>query len=105
MENSQERHDDLDKKLVIEAERIVRKAEEEGINLRLMGSIAFRLHCPRYVHYLDSLTRTLTDVDFASYSSERSKVENLLEKPGGAGQGYLHDHLHIRKLHRWCSRV
>jgi len=89
MENSQERHDDLDKKLVIEAEKIIRKAEEENIVLRLMGSIAFRLHCPRYVHYLDSLTRTLTDVDFASYSSERSKVENLLEKLEYTTQSYV----------------
>jgi len=89
MENSQERHDDLDKKLAIEAERIVRKAEEENIILRLMGSIAFRIHCPRYVHYLDSLTRTLTDVDFASYSSERSKVENLLEELEYTTQSYV----------------
>ena len=89
MENPQEGHDDLNQKLVIEADKIIRKAEEEDIILRLMGSIAFRIHCPRYVHYLDSLTRTLTDVDFASYSSERSKVENLLEELGYTTQCYV----------------
>jgi len=80
---------DLDKKLMIEAKKIIKKANEKNIILRLMGSIAFRLHCPKYASYLDSLDRKLTDIDFASYSSERSKVESLLEKLGYTTQSYV----------------
>lgn len=89
MGNSSKKHEDLDKQLMIEAEKITKRADEEDVVLRLMGSIAFRLHCPKYVPYLDSLDRKLTDIDFASYSSERPKVENLLEELGYTTQSYV----------------
>lgn len=89
MENPSKKQEDLDKQLMIEAERIIKKADEEDVILRLLGSIAFRLHCPKYGLYVDSLDRKLTDIDFASYSSERSKVENLLEELGYTTQSYI----------------
>ena len=79
---------ELDKKLMREAERIIKAADEENVILRLMGAIAFRLHCPKYRSYLEN-NRKLTDIDFASYSSERSKVEDLLEKLGYVTQSYV----------------
>jgi hypothetical protein len=87
---SEKKQAELDERLMVEAERIIRKADEENIILRLMGAIAFRLHCPKYICYLDTLDRRLTDIDFASYSSERSKVESLLERLGYTSQSYFH---------------
>jgi len=86
---SSEEEKELDKKLMIEAEKVIKKADEESIILRLMGSLAFRLHCPKYMSYFDSLNRRLTDIDFASYSSERPKVERLLEELGYITQSYV----------------
>jgi len=45
--------------------RLVNAAEEQGIQLRILGSIAYRLQCPKYVHMFDAMQRVLTDVDFA----------------------------------------
>ncbi len=45
---------------------IVEEAKSRGITLRLLGSLAYRLHCPRYVSLLDAMLRVLTDLDFAS---------------------------------------
>ena len=80
---------DVNRKLSTEADRIVRIASDKNVTLRLLGSIAFRLHCPKYVHYLDMMERQLTDIDFASYSKEKSKVEKLLEELGYTTQSYV----------------
>jgi hypothetical protein len=80
---------ELDERLMAEAKRIIKRADEENVILRIMGAIAFKLHCPKCGCYLESLERKLTDIDFASYSSERSKVENLLEKLGYTTQSYV----------------
>jgi len=80
---------DFNRKLYDEANRIVEHANKKGVILRLLGSIAFRLHCPKYVHYLDIMERQLTDIDFASYSTERAKVEELLTELGYTTQSYV----------------
>jgi hypothetical protein len=80
---------DFNGRLFDEANRIIDHASQKGITLRLLGSIAFRLHCPKYAHYLDMMDRQLTDIDFASYSSERPKVENILSELGYTTQSYV----------------
>jgi hypothetical protein len=81
--------DDLNKKLLDEAGRIINAANEKDVTVRLLGSIAFRYHCPKYVKYLDVMDRKLTDLDFASYSTERDKVEKLLAEMGYTTQSYV----------------
>ena len=80
--------DDFSKKLLDESNRIIEEADRRKVTLRLLGSIAFRLHCPKFVQYLDRMDRKLTDVDFASYSKERGKVEKLLAELGYVTQSY-----------------
>jgi len=81
--------EEINRPLLEEAERILSLANERHIILRIMGSIAFRMHCPRFVKYLDRMERKLTDVDFASYSRERDKVEKLLGRLGYVTQSYV----------------
>ncbi len=81
--------EDFNRKLSDEANRIIQHADERNVTLRLLGSIAFRLHCPKYVHYLDLMDRQLTDIDFASYSDERPKIEELLRELGYTTQSYV----------------
>jgi hypothetical protein len=84
-----EAHDDLNKRLLNEASRIINTANEKNVTLRLLGSIAFRYHCPKYVEYLDLMDRKLTDLDFASYSTERDEVEKLFTEMGYTTQSYV----------------
>ena len=79
----------MNKKLLDEANRIIRAANDQNAILRILGSIAFRYHCPKYVKYLDVMDRKLTDLDFASYTSERDKVEKLLMQLGYTTQSYV----------------
>jgi hypothetical protein len=48
------------------ASRIIEDARARHITLRLLGSLAYRRHCPNNVSLLDAMLRVLTDLDFAS---------------------------------------
>ncbi|MFZ5631453.1 MAG: hypothetical protein ACOY40_01260 [Bacillota bacterium] len=54
------------------------EAKKRGIVMRILGSIAFRIHCQKFRHWHESLNRRLTDVDFVTYYREVDKVEKLL---------------------------
>lgn len=89
MLSRKEVHNALDTLLYNEAETIIKKAEEEGVTLRLLGSIAFRCHCPRYSHFHEFMNRKLTDIDFASYTRENYRVDKLLRELGYTTQSYI----------------
>ena len=65
---------------VSEAIRIVEKAQQNGLTLRVLGASAFRIHCPEHVHVHVSMGRDITDIDFAAYSKEGEKIEKFLMK-------------------------
>jgi hypothetical protein len=65
---------------VNEAKKIVEKAHKNGLTLRVLGSTAFRLHCPNHVHVHISMGRDITDIDFAAYSKEGERIEKFLAK-------------------------
>jgi hypothetical protein len=52
-------------------------AEQRGIHLRLLGAMAFRIHCPAHQHLQISMHRVLTDLDFAAYYKEEKKIDKF----------------------------
>jgi hypothetical protein len=58
----------------LEAARIFDQAKAGALTLRFLGSLAFRMHCPKYIHLLDEMKRELTDIDFVGLSRERTKL-------------------------------
>ena len=65
---------------VNEAINIAEKAQKQGLTLRVLGSTAFRIHCPDHVHIHISMGRDLTDIDFAAYSKEGERIEKFLSQ-------------------------
>lgn len=63
---------------VDEALRLVRKAEEQGIRLRILGSIAYRLHSPRNIHLFAEMERELTDVDLGAYRHQSHAIRQFM---------------------------
>lgn len=57
-----------EKEFIDEAERLVKLGEEKGIILRLMGATAVKMHCPKFGYLFKGMERSLTDLDFMSYS-------------------------------------
>jgi hypothetical protein len=61
---------------------LVDQAREEGIELRILGSLAYRLHCPANIRLFEEMKRDLTDIDFAASGKQRKEVRTFLEHLG-----------------------
>ena len=75
-----------DREYIEEAMRIQSEAEKEGFHLRLLGTLAFRLQCPRNAAHFEALERRITDIDFAASTSHREKLLAFFKQ-----QGYVVD--------------
>ena len=67
---------------VNEAQKIVEAAQEAGVILRILGSTAFRIHCPEFVDVHAAMDRPMTDVDFVAYSKQDREIEAFFLKEG-----------------------
>jgi hypothetical protein len=65
-----------------EAQRLLAAARDAGVTLRLIGALAFQRRCPRFAHLQQRLGRTYTDIDFAGYGREVSRIRQLLSSLG-----------------------
>ena len=71
---------------VAEALRLVEDAEEEGIRLRILGSLAYRIHCPENLSLFDAMERDLTDIDLAADRKQGKEVKRFI-----TSRGYVED--------------
>lgn len=92
----------LNLQFVDEALNLVREAEEKGIRLRILGSIAYRLQCPQNLHLFQDTKRVLTDVDFGAEKKQNRAIREFLINRGYrpdegiymASEGSRHAYLH-----------
>jgi len=71
-----------EKRLIEEAVHLAEKAEENGIIMRLMGAIAFKIHCTNNAELYKKIDRKLSDMDFVSYTRHQQDIRNLLNTLG-----------------------
>ena len=62
---------------------IIESAEQKGIHLRLLGAVAFRIHCPVHQDLQVSMHRVLTDLDFAAYYKQEKAIDKFFMKDMG----------------------
>jgi len=60
----------------------LKQPENEHIIMRLIGSLAFRTHCPQFGYIQDRLNRKFTDIDFVSYSRFFKDIRRVLTELG-----------------------
>jgi hypothetical protein len=73
-------------KFETEVKRISETARQGGLMLRLLGSLAFQVHCPQYGFLQAKLGRAYTDIDFAGYAKQAKPISQML-----SGLGYSED--------------
>jgi hypothetical protein len=61
---------------------LVEDAREQGLELRILGSLAYRLHCPANIELFEQMKRDLTDIDLAARSDQRRDARTWLEARG-----------------------
>ena len=59
---------------------LVDSARDEGLILRLLGAVAFQIHCPKFRYLSEKMQRTLTDIDFAAYGKQRQGIVQFFKK-------------------------
>ncbi len=65
-----------------ELKAILKASEESGILLRVIGSLAFQIHCPQYGYLQAAMGRAYTDIDFAAYGRQNKQISALMGKMG-----------------------
>ncbi len=66
-----------------ELKRIIEANNDAGLMLRVIGSLAFQMHCPKYGYLQAVMGRAYTDIDFAAYKKQSQGIKSLM-----AGLGY-----------------
>jgi hypothetical protein len=66
-----------------ELKRIIEASNNAGLMLRVIGSLAFQMHCPKYGYLQAAMGRAYTDIDFAAYRKQTKEIRSLM-----AGLGY-----------------
>jgi hypothetical protein len=69
-----------------ELERILAASDQAGLSLRVIGSLAFQMHCPKYGYLQAAMGRAYTDIDFAAYKRQAKEIKALM-----SGLGYVED--------------
>jgi hypothetical protein len=64
------------------AVELVEQARAQGLELRILGSLAYRLHCPQNIALFEQMERDLTDVDLAARSDQRKDVREFMRERG-----------------------
>ena len=73
-------------KFETELKRILNASDQAGLMLRVIGSLAFQMHCSQYGHLQEAMGRAYTDIDFAAYRKQSREIKELM-----SGLGYAED--------------
>ena len=58
-----------------ELNRIFEASNEAGLMLRVIGSLAFQMHCSQYGYLQEAMGRAYTDIDFAATIKNKLGIE------------------------------
>jgi len=65
-----------------ELKRIIKASEDTGVILRVIGSLAFQMHCPEFGFLQAAMGRVYTDIDFAAYRGQTKEIKALMAELG-----------------------
>ncbi|MFN3491596.1 MAG: hypothetical protein ACK40V_05185, partial [Anaerolineales bacterium] len=65
-----------------ELKAILKASDDAGILLRVIGSLAFQMHCPQFGYLQAAMGRAYTDIDFAAYGKQNKQISELMAKMG-----------------------
>jgi hypothetical protein len=65
-----------------ELKQILKASDDAGVLLRVIGSLAFQIHCRQYGFLQAAMGRAYTDIDFAAYRKQAKEVKALMSALG-----------------------
>lgn len=67
-----------------ELKAILKASDDANILLRVIGSLAFQMHCPQFGYLQAAMGRAYTDIDFGAYSRQNKQITEMM-----IGMGYV----------------
>jgi len=71
-----------DQEFISYAHNIVAEAQQHGAIVRLLGAVAFNIHCPTYGYFQAEAKRHFTDLDFAAYFNQNASIRKAFNHLG-----------------------
>lgn len=65
-----------------ELKAILKASDDAGILMRVIGSLAFQMHCPQFGYLQAAMGRAYTDIDFGAYSKQNKQITEMMMKMG-----------------------
>ncbi len=65
-----------------ELKQIIQKSNEAKVLMRVIGSLAFQMHCPQFGYLQQAMGRAYTDIDFAAYGKQTREIHALMSSMG-----------------------
>lgn len=65
-----------------ELKSLLKASEDAGILMRVIGSLAFQLHCQKFGYLQAAMGRAYTDIDFAAYGKQSKQIQELMNSFG-----------------------
>jgi len=65
-----------------ELKHILKASGEAGLLLRVIGSLAFQMHCPQFGYLQAAMGRAYTDIDFGAYGRQSKQISELMNSLG-----------------------
>lgn len=61
---------------------ILKASDSADILVRVIGSLAFQMHCPKFGYLQAAMGRAYTDIDFAAYGKQDKQISELMASLG-----------------------
>lgn len=65
-----------------ELKRILKASADADILLRVIGSLAFQMHCPQFGYLQAAMGRAYTDIDFGAYGKQSKQIQQMMASLG-----------------------
>lgn len=65
-----------------ELKTILKASDDAGILMRVIGSLAFQMHCPQFGYLQAAMGRAYTDIDFGAYNKQNKQITEMMTKMG-----------------------
>lgn len=65
-----------------ELKDILKASDDAGILMRVIGSLAFQMHCPTFGYLQAAMGRAYTDIDFGAYGKQNKQITEMMTKLG-----------------------
>ena len=67
---------------IAQAHHLLEESGKRNLILRVVGALAFHMHCPQFNYIQKETNRYFTDIDFMAYTEQKNAIEKMFVELG-----------------------